>query len=181
MPCSPANLLAYGGQLSVLSTDRPTGVDRYPGRRIFETDTLRELLFDGTGWIIMSEPAQTWTPSIPNVTGTGTGYFVRSNGWIDISGLIVVTSVTGTFGAMTLPVAALGARFGQITFGYVDVAVASFVGPGDSGTTSVVPYVVNATTTYGNAAQPTASVPFSWGASDRVEIQGSYRMTTRYS
>ena len=39
------------------------------GLRIFETDTKRELRYDGTGWIIMAEPAQTFTMAVTPSAG----------------------------------------------------------------------------------------------------------------
>ena len=43
------------------STTRPTGV---AGKVIFETDTLRTRLYDGTGWLVLDEPWQTWSPTL---------------------------------------------------------------------------------------------------------------------
>jgi hypothetical protein len=43
------------------SSTRPTGV---VGRMIFESDTKRTLVHDGTGWIVEDEPWQTYTPTV---------------------------------------------------------------------------------------------------------------------
>lgn len=191
MPCRPCLNSKYGLVSVVTSSTRPTGADLYKGKQIYETDTDRELTYDGTGWVIMSEPAQSWTPVITNFTiGTGgsagaTGYYKRSDGFIDISSV----STLGTSGAsvgttltLTLPIAAHSLRRGQLTVAFGDTGGFVYPAINELGTTSCVLYAHNASGTYSNNnGNVTSTVPFTWAAGDDVQISGRYRMTTRYS
>ena len=69
MTCGQYAESAAGRILVVTSSTRPTGTARYVGQRIFESDTGRELLYDGVGWLVMYEPAQTWTVTTAGATG----------------------------------------------------------------------------------------------------------------
>lgn len=68
------------------------------GERYYDETNLREWLWDGTGWIVMYEPDQTYAPSTTNISSaTSTGRFNRSAGFCDffaevtLSGAGVVT------------------------------------------------------------------------------------------
>jgi hypothetical protein len=67
------------------SSTRPTG---FESLMIYETDTDRLMQHNSAGWVIISEPTQTYTPTATNMTvgtgGTLTGTFKRSDGWIDL-------------------------------------------------------------------------------------------------
>ena len=80
--------------------------------RYFATDTRRDWLYDGTGWIVMGEPMQNYTPTLGNVTlGTGgstTGNYHRCDGWCDFTmdfSLGAGGALTGQ-PSMTVPIAA---------------------------------------------------------------------------
>lgn len=55
---------AIGGRRRVHSTYRPTGASLYAGLEIFEHDTGRNLQYDGTGWVIQSEPTNAITAAV---------------------------------------------------------------------------------------------------------------------
>lgn len=78
------------------SGTRPTGVE---GRRIYETDTDRDLVYSGSAWVIMSEPIQSWSPTITQgsaVAGTvNRGWYRRSNG-VFVAALSWTASAAGT-------------------------------------------------------------------------------------
>lgn len=104
------------------SSTRPTGV---AGLQIFETDTNRVLTHDGTGWIIMSEPVQTYTPTLTQsgaITKTVTqAIYQRSNGRCQGQVFMSLTS-SGTGGVVIvvgLPVATLIVQRGQLGSGVV--------------------------------------------------------------
>lgn len=68
-----------GGRKVCTSTTRPTGASLHTGLAIFETDTLRALVYDGSSWSVVSDARawQSWTPAITAPGGTapttGTG------------------------------------------------------------------------------------------------------------
>lgn len=174
---------------TVTSTTRPTGEALYPGLRIFESDTGRELMHDGTGWVIMSEPAQAWTPTTAGLTvtsGTWSAFYHRSDGWCDWEAVF-------TFGAssavtadvlLTLPVARSSLTPpGSVHVGFYDTAGGQYPGMGGytAVTTSVWLRAVNTAGTYAVAAALSATVPFTWGTGDILAANGRHRMATRYS
>lgn len=103
-------LCAIGGVQRCLSTLRPTGAARRKGLSVSEVDTGRRLEWDGTGWVVMSEPVTAYTPTTANVSfgggGAIAGQFQRSNGWCDV--YLAVALGTSSAGSFT----AAGPRFG---------------------------------------------------------------------
>lgn len=71
MTCSPYMLGdPFGRILHVTSSTRPTGSDRYTGQVIYETDTFRTLQYNGSVWLIINEPWQSYTPQIDQGAST---------------------------------------------------------------------------------------------------------------
>ena len=55
------------------SSTRP--VSPYEGQQIYETDTDRTMFYNGTGWVIISEPWQSYTPALnASTTAPEPGY-----------------------------------------------------------------------------------------------------------
>lgn len=77
-------LSALGAPIICTSSTRPTGIALREPTYIFETDTDRQMVWDGAAWIITSEPPQTWTLAVAQpttVTGTTVrAWYQRSNG-----------------------------------------------------------------------------------------------------
>lgn len=153
------------------SSTRPAG---YAGMLIYETDTKRSLLYDGTGWIVMSEP--TITSFAPVVTaasgtittlGTVTFGYERSDGWLTWwCNIAVTTNGTGAGNVLfTLPVLPnptqifLGSGRENLLYGYLLFVTLN-------GSTAVIG---NYNNTY-PAANGTG-----------LRMSGRYQMTTRYS
>lgn len=104
------------GKISpVTSTARPTGGDLYAGRTIYETDTNRMLQYDGTGWVILAEPSQSFTMSVSAGSGTFTLLgdqaftYNRHDGWLTWEAQIEITTngSAGSYVITSLPVAPL--------------------------------------------------------------------------
>ena len=166
------------------STTRPTGVK---GLSIYETDTNRQLTHDGTGWVIMSEPTQSYTPSLSGITlgnGTMSAQFHRSDGWCDLSFRLDTGSTTAVGGSQLigLPVA----YFNGNEF---EAATAMLFNPGGrfyaylyaASFTQVGLQASRTDQTYAFGWTPTATIPFTWGAGCAILFSVRYRMTTRYS
>jgi hypothetical protein len=170
------------------SSTRPTGGNLYEGVIITETDTERVLYYDGTGWIIVIEPRQTWaSPFAGGLTvgnGTWTGEYHRSDGWIDIRGRFTFGSTSAVTGSITftLPINAYDvtitglARVQYYRLSTGDVSVGA-CGQGNT----VTLLAQNSAGTYLAASVLGAAIPWAWATSDRIDITGRYEMTTRYS
>ena len=175
----------------VTSGTRPVSPERYAGKAIYESDTQRTLIYDGTGWIIMAEPLQSYAAATSGVTlgtgGTCTGYYTRSNGFCELE-LILFLGAGGALTAdpvITLPVAIGGWAMGleKATVLYFDnSANTRCYGSSRVATSTTIGFVRWDTT--GNTATGAAlgaSQPFTWAASDQIQLFAKYQMTTRYS
>lgn len=178
-----------GEVLVATSSTRPTGTSLYAGRRIYETDTARELTYDGAGWIIMAEPVQSYTPVFANVTlgnGTVLGASHRSDGWCDFRATLTWGS-TSSMGAaphsVTLPYAAEAIPMNGLHVGIVDTGSNMFLGLHErvvAGGTTVHMETTGASLGPVNMINLTSSVPMNWAAGDLLEVSGRYQMDTRY-
>lgn len=191
MPCPPFPS-AYGNVMVVSSTTRPTALELYAGRWIYETDTGRTLLYDGTGWIVMDEPTQNYTPALVNIAiGTGgnaanNGRYRRSGGWVDVKFQVVLGTSGASVGAsptIGIPFASLdGYELSQIPMGLFDSSAAQFY-PGSTvlaTATTIGIYAFGAAATYTTYNGVTSTIPFTWAAGDFFEANFRYQMATRY-
>ena len=176
-----------------LEANRPAAGPGYTGLRYFATDTLRDWLCDGIGWIIMREPEQTYVPTLAGFTlGTtssvNTGRFNRSNGWCDFD----VSIVLGAGGAMpgtpsfTLPKAPKTVNRYQFPVRLLDSGVDNYRGMHEAlgaGTTAMNVYMTGGLSQNGveRAAIFSPSLPFVWGQNDGIYVgPGRYQMQTPY-
>jgi hypothetical protein len=187
MTCSRYTESDSGRIKVVTSATRPTGANRYIGQRIFETDTGRELTYDGTGWIIMAEPVQSFTPSFGNVTlgnGSRTGLYRRSDGWLEFVAYIVLGSTSSVGGSvtLTLPVTATNIVSDQLRVALTDTS-AGQIYMGRANANATAPTIYYALVSGGLVGLNTlsATAPFTWAAGDAIEVSGRYAMATRYS
>ena len=170
------------------STTRPASPTS--GDQIYETNTLRTLVHDGTGWIIQSEPPVTWaypfTAGLTQGNGFWSGVYQRNDGWCDIEAYFEF----GSTSAVTAPVFlnlpingsanrpfipdTLNVAYWDISAG--DVAKGMF-GAGNN----PVLLVLELSLAYPRVSNLGAVTPFTWASGDRISISGRYRMTTRYS
>lgn len=140
----------------------------------------------GPGWVIMSEPIQTYVPTIAGLTSpTSDGWYHRNDGFVDfithgISGGVATGQITAT-SPMNIYVSRyeMGvwlASSGVNTYigGHENMAgtsVMSLYGMLSVAAGSPIP--LNATS---------ATVPFTWKAQDDFKIKGNHvRMASRYS
>ena len=175
---------ATGAVRPCTSTTRPSTTIPF-GQRIFEIDTGRELMWDQTGWVIMFEPIQAYTPTTTNLTlgnGTLTGWYKRSDGFCDfgLNFALGSTSAVGAGPTFTLPVAASAVNFvvvSDVTFFHSGLAKG--VGVYNSGSPTIITpaYISSLTAT---ATLLGAAAPFAWVTGDAISITGRFRMGTRY-
>lgn len=190
--CPPTSL-SFGAVLPCSSTTRPTGFDLHPGRVIYEVDTFRTLEWDGTGWIIMAEPAQTWAPTLTNITiGNGSvsvKTYHRCDGWCDFTLRVDLgsTSVMGTDPQISLPVAMVTANPEEtwpVLLYHSSAGLPTGYFQGHTGGFSSSSFRIVALAVSGasiTSATVTATVPFTWANGDGILLSGRYPMITRYS
>ncbi len=170
------------------AAERAAYATPFSGMTWWETDTFRKYVYDGTGWIVMAELTQSYTPTVGGFTlGNGTilGTYHRSDGWCDFEVRIGLGSTSAVTGALTvtLPITAAavavtnGFHAGFIRFGIQEYS--AMVASGS--TTGVNLRAVDASGTYAASAATSATIPFTWNVNDGAYVRGRYQMTTRYS
>lgn len=176
---------ALTGKIMCTAATRPSGVAS--GQTIFETDTGRELMYDGTNWVIMSEPTQTFTPTFSGVTGGSpiyAGSYTRSSGWCSFTaGMSFFGTPSAISGlTLTLPITAYSLPIGALNVTFYDLSTTtSYLGVNMSGTTTTSLKVFTASGSYTADTAITNAIPFTFTNGDEIQVCGRYRMTTRYS
>lgn len=158
-----------------LASQRPAAAADLDGVIYWATDTDTLSWCDGTGWIILAEPARTYSMAVTSEAGTitavGTTSFVyrRSNGLLTFHATIAITAAGTAAGGLkaTVPVG--------INAGYP-----TMVGSGREGNITGKMCQVYGYTTSQLAIYDYAN---SWPApsGSNVLFNGCYPMTTRYS
>ena len=163
--------------------------------RYFATDTKRDWLYDGTGWIIMGEPAQAYTPTTTNIS-YGTGWSVsaayhRSDGWCDVSiytgfGTTSAGVITAAGPTWTVPFTGDSSEAGTQTVGSATLYDAT------GANQALAPYMQNASVVepripvvngiyVSGLGQISNTVPITIAVNDYIRIKLRYRMASRYS
>lgn len=126
------------------------------GQYIYETDTDRTLVYSGSAWIIMSEPTQSWTPSVTQgvgVTSTVSRAWSRRSNGLWIAQAVITLTSAGTLGSgitMTLPYTMVNANDIGGTFRYTDTGTSVYTGVAVTNTTTAcIFYVHNAGSSFG--------------------------------
>lgn len=162
------------------SGTRPTPQE---GMTIYETDTDR-VLFYTTGWVIMAEPTQTYTPTFANCSGgTASGTYKRSDGWCDFTASYVFAGA-GVAGAVTVttPIAMAQANLFVASALFFDSGVSHFMASVLPSTTTAMEFAaINTSGTYMGVSTLSATVPITWAANDAIIVSGRFQMTTRTS
>lgn len=189
--CSPFVDTNIGKITVHTSGTRPTGVDLYEGKWIYESDTDRTWFYDGTGWVIMAEPPVSYTPTFTNLTTTGGTIaftYRRSDGYLDVAGSFtfgVGSAITGLVGISTpVAMATLTSSVVGAQAAFNDTSAGTFYPLfATPGTTSRFDlYSINAAAAASaNALATSATVPVAFGTGDVLTLAARYRMVARTS
>jgi len=168
------------GPIRCLSTARPAGE---AGLTIFETDTKRLRLHDGTNWIIMREPAQTTGTFTLRQNSTGIAStpqtpstYRRSDGYCDVyCGLTV--GGAGAAGPIDIAVANVPGPISAGYFGafsYYDASFGSYTGTAGANGSVIFFSCHNSNSTLGQ------NPSFAVAATDTIAVTLRYRMANLY-
>lgn len=169
------------------SSTRPTAP--YEGQVIYETDTDKTLVWNGSAWLYLSTPQTTeigatvsYTPTLTNITlgnGTLSSRYSLTNKFVHYEGKITfgtTTSISGANPQISLPFTS--AQSFQIAGNviYADSGVATYSGlPFIIGTTTFYLYISNFATAYGSEVPVSSTVPFTWGNLDSITWSMHYQ------
>lgn len=151
------------------------------GRQAFIADTKTQAVWDGTEWLRFDTDWISYTPTrVGNSGGTLTGKYFRSGKKVDVQIRMVGGAISANNPSFTLPFNAADANV-QWLPGTVlmrdDSASTELFGITRKMTVSTVsPYVLSASTTYAQFASVGTGVPFTWAASDVLEMAFSYEI-----
>lgn len=168
---------------------RPVGAALITGMTIFQVDVSSELLWDGAGWIMMAEPAQTWVPTWASGVTLGNGVwsaatYHRNDGWVDFGGVFTLGTTSAVTGPPTfnLPVSALAIEKGNVSAELGDGGAAFYEALGTAGGVTQTQIRYLAASGLPIVYAPISSTaPFTWAATDTIKVAGRYRMATRSS
>ena len=187
--CSPF-IADNVGRVTVYDTaaSLPTTSDeRYEGKMAWIADTNRLVQWDGTGWVVLREPPQTYTPTLSNATlgsGTVTGTSHRSDGYCDVHAVFTLgagSAVSGSVG-FTLPHAAFStASFGAGQALLNDSGTGTWVGQVLASTTGIATVAaILASGTYAQQWGMSSTIPFTWVSGDSIAFTHRYRLNSAY-
>lgn len=161
-----------------------------PGQMFFDINTQRQWQHDGIGWVIMSEPWRTYTPTLVGTSlgsgGTVTGRYHRADGICMMTARVTLGSggsfVSGGEPVIGVPVPLLSGDDGVGSKGLItDVDTGStyvVAGLVVSANAIVVRYVWPGL----NDVKPIISnTPFTAAVGDHFVISMTYQMASRYS
>lgn len=181
----------WGHGVEGKAANRPVAAAALAGVTYWATDTLTLSFCDGTGWIIMREPQQSystaWTLNGGAVgNGVFAGSYFRSGGFCDFytrftlgsttsfAGLTSIIGITPTTIAATQPFwgpsVSLSSTGTQAYKGEVSA-------PGGAGFSV---FALQASGANIVPSQLGAAIPFIWKATDIIEVTGRYQMGTPY-
>lgn len=168
------------------SGTRPTSIE---GRCIYETDTDRLMVYNGTGWVVLAEPIQSFTPTWSNVTtttGTNTGYYHRSDGWCDFSVRFTLGASSAITGVpnLTLPFAAAASAVSRnfaVQFNDTGTTIVEGIATAGASPTTIDLYTGSTSGSYLTIVNTSSTVPFTWVSTDFITVAGRYQMSNRHS
>lgn len=152
------------------------------GMLAYLTTTDQLTLHDGTGWVIQSEPAQTWSNPFTGITGgtpSFTGWYKRSDGLCTFRGRLTLAGTPSAFApVLALPIAGETNAIGRNMF-LIGLNAAGGNTPGliDGAGTILA---ANASSTYVGATALSTTIPGTWVSGNWIDVTGAYRMNTRY-
>lgn len=123
MACPSYTNSSYGQALVVTSATRPTGLELYQGRIIYEADTHRLLVYSGAAWSTVGPvdgPLLSWTPTVTQLGAVANtvnhGSYSRVGRQITASCNLTMagSGTAANLVTLTLPVAGLAGSDGAI-------------------------------------------------------------------
>lgn len=169
--------------ITCTSATRPTPV---AGMVIYETDTNRLQVYNGSAWVPESVPKATYTPTLTSIVvgsgGTNTAQYYVNRGVMHIQGNIIFGTSGQTFPSGSVIGASLPSGF---TFDGVDASIVGLCRMRDSSVpqnyrgncqwvsaSSTISFNIdNVAGTYPTLATPSATIPFAaaWASGDSIE------------
>lgn len=191
-----SDLVTMNARMFDSAANRPAASSALNGYDFYATDTQTLSVCDGTGWTIIDEPPQSWTPSFgANITvgnGTFSNNFYRRSGGLchyQFKFTLGSTSAVGASGGTStfaLPFTPNAVTYNMPAVAYQDNSAAqAYAGTSGNGANSanmqLYYWSVVGSTLQLNGPGIINTAPFTWAVSDTIEVQGWFRMNSRYT
>lgn len=156
------------------------------GSQSYLTTAKQITLYDGGGWVMMSEPIQAWTfPFAGGVTagnGVFVGHYHRTDGWCDFWGRFTLGTTSAITGAVTfnLPKAQATNSYNQFNGSIFDLSAGLAYKMVSSDAGAIQLLAETAGGTYTTITTLSATVPITFATGDVLAISGRFLMNTRY-
>lgn len=154
----------------------------WPGRRAFIEDTKTNAVWDGAAWIRFDTQWISYTPTrVNNSGGTLTAKYFRTGKKVDV----IIRLVGGTIVAPGNPSFSLPFAAGNADVQWLPGTVLMLDSSASaeilgivrrSSSSTVVPYSIRSDGTFSSFASLGAATPFTWAASDVLELAFSYEI-----
>lgn len=150
------------------------------GQMSYLKDTNSTEYYSGSAWVAVGGSAYTsWTPTFTNITtgnGTKTGSYVKNGKFVSGYAKIVFGSTTAITGVpiLALPSTPENSNISFTSF-IADAGSASYSGFGELSGGDFYCYVMNASGTYVNTSNISATVPMTWTTNDSLTITFNYK------
>lgn len=168
---------------------RPTGGALLTGMMIYQADLSSQYVWDGTGWVLMSEPPRVWTPQVDQGAFTNIAKTVswarykRSDGWVSGNVRLAFTGTggPGTAVSVTAPIAGVNVDTSHNPIGiglFNDASVQQYgVSTNIMSGTKFQFTLTDAAATGFYGQSPSTAI----ASGDGVKFSFAYEMATRYS
>mgnify|MGYP001205046780 CR=1 FL=1 len=153
----------------------------WQGRTLFLEDTKTVVVWDGAAWIRFDTQWISYTPTrVNNSGGTLTAKYFRTGKKVDVIIRLVGGTISANNPSFTLPFASADStpqHFPGTVLMRDDSAGVELSGIARrNNSTTVIPYVLAASTPYAQFATINDTVPFTWAAADVLELAFSYEI-----
>lgn len=151
------------------------------GMMAYTTDTDTFWYYSGSAWASMAKGSAwtSYTPTLTNATlgnGTIAGSYLQEGKKITFRALFTLGStstVTGSLG-ISLPFAVATSSLQLAHCLLEDAGVSSYLGIAELSSSTATLRAAGAAGTYATQAAISATVPFTWGNTDKAYVQGTY-------
>lgn len=169
------------GAFQCTSGTRPTGSDRFTGQIIYESDTTRQFMWNGTEWMYMTESV--WTHHTPTYTGftlgngSHFGKYQRLGKTVIYQGRFFMgstSSVAGVFN-LGLPVVSTALFEGQNIGTFACIDASGGTGAARTGCMQL-DSTSDAVALVATGGVVNTTTPFTWATSDEFRWQCMYEV-----
>ena len=152
------------------------------GNACYLKDTDAVMTYSGSAWVTVGGASATWTsftPTRSNITvgnGTEVAKYIKNGKDVDVFYSLTLgsTSSIGSTPSIVTPTTSVQSPFYAGICMFQDTGSGTYMGSALIIGSTVYPQALGSAGTYVNAANPSATIPFTWTNTDVLTMQFSY-------